>query len=82
MSSDRITRRISAHEIMGKPVAVQFMDKQLVFNKQSSGKAGFANLKNKYLGLRAEAVLWPLTHYAIDVLDGFKGTPYHYQRET
>jgi len=82
MSRDRITRRISSHQIMDEPVAVQFMDKQLVFNKLSSGQAGFANLENKCRGPRAEAVLWPLTHYAIGLLDGFEGVPYHYQRET
>jgi len=84
MSRDNITKRMGAHEIMGKPVVVQFMGKQLVFNKQSSRNkmAGFANLENKHGGLRAEAVLWPITLSAIYELDKFEGTPTHYKRET
>jgi len=84
MSRERITQRISAREIIGDPVAVQFMAKRLVFNKQSSRnyKAGFANLANWKEGVRAEAVIWRITDNAIRMLDRIDGTPTHYIRET
>ena len=59
MSRDRITKRITSHEIRGNPLIVQFKAKRLVFNKQSltDVREGFANLEDSYGGLLAEAVI-------------------------
>lgn len=84
LSRDRITKRVTAHEILGEPLVVRFKAYKLAFNKHSlwTTEEGFANLEKSYGGLQAEAVIWPVTESAISILDGYEYTPAHYIRET